>query len=114
MPKGGASSTLLPREALDSGTDIQKRWAAKFADGRATQLMSGDENMVAEAVGAMREATQQGWVSPELLQQLRVIAGRGMRESGAQRRAVAQQRQAARQARGSKYFPEEEAEGSQI
>ena len=67
----------IPKQMLDKGTDVQQRWANRFANERIDQLTSSDIAVRREAMEAMRDAVDQGWVEPGLLAAMRRIAKQG-------------------------------------
>ena len=105
-PRGTAFAT--DPSVLSSGTELQQRWAAKYAEGRMAQLTSDQPELVREAVGAMQEAVANGWVSPQLLERMREISAPVVSRSGitSRRKALEAQRKNLQQsiARGDSKF----------
>jgi hypothetical protein len=69
----GEGVGLIKPSFVNKGTDVQKRWANKFAESRMQQLVSDDPRIRAEAAQAMREAIRNDWVEPSLLEEMRRI-----------------------------------------
>ena len=75
----GSGTPRLNQAFLDKGTDVQQRWANRFANERIDQLTSFDINVRRQATAAMRDAVDRGWVEPSLLQEMRRIVTQGSR-----------------------------------
>jgi hypothetical protein len=80
--QSGGAAARLSSDLIDSGTDVQRRWAEKYAERRIEQLTSEDVEVVRGAVKAMQEAVSEGWVSPELLAEMRRISAPVVARSG--------------------------------